>query len=189
MQETVQILGRIFFRAYVVAMLILIWDNKAFYGLPFGLLVGYLSEFNNLIEVNKKNKKKDEKEELKEQSKNWNDNDNQSDNWSNQVALEIPKLDFETLRHQVEHSLRVGKDMNYGNYNIAGLVLSDLKLYIEKNSGKHEVSTEMRKFSEEYAVWLISNGQKYINAMSPDFTTENDMDIFIRECWMNRMNK
>lgn len=192
MQETVQVLGRVFFRAYVVAMLILIFDNKAFYGLPLGLLVGMLSEFKNMIEFNKNDKKnyiQSGEEELKKESKKWGDNDNRSDNWSDKAALEITKLDYETLRHQVEHSLRVGKDMNYGNYNIAGLILSDLRLYIEKNSGKHEVSDEMRKFSEEYAVWLISNEQKYINAMSPDFTKENNMDIFIRECWMNRMNK
>ena len=40
----VQVLARMFFRAFVVAMLILIWDNKAIYGLPVGLLVGMLSE-------------------------------------------------------------------------------------------------------------------------------------------------
>ncbi len=133
MLQTIQILGRVFFRAYVVAMLTLLWDNKAFYGLPFGLLVGYLSEFNNLIEVNKKNKKKDEDVEEKEVVKPTFE-----DNWSDQIPLEIPKFDYETLRRQVEHSLRVGKDMNYGNYNIAGLILSDLKLYIEKNSNKQD---------------------------------------------------
>jgi len=142
-----------------------------------------LSEFENLT----KKKKEEDKEEKVEKKPNQ---PTFEDNWSDQMPLEIPKLDYETLRHQVEHSLRVGKDMNYGNYNIAGLVLSDLKLYIEKNSGKHEVSTEMRKFAEEYSVWLISNGQKYINALSPDFTTENHMDIFIRDYygknWMKK---
>lgn len=40
----VQVLTRMFFRAFVVGMLILNYDNKAVWALPFGLLVGLLSE-------------------------------------------------------------------------------------------------------------------------------------------------
>lgn len=96
------------------------------------------------------------------------------------------KLDYQTLRHQIESSLRVGNDMKYDNHNIAGLVLSDLRLYIEKNTGKHNVSNEMRKFAEEYAVWLNIYSEKHIN-MSHRFSS---IDIFIREYygknWMNK---
>jgi len=51
------------------------------------------------------------------------------------------------------------------------------------------VSSDMRKFTEEYALWIVSVGQKYINALSPNFTTESAMDIFIDKYygkgWMN----
>ncbi len=51
------------------------------------------------------------------------------------------------------------------------------------------VSSDMRKFAEEYALWIVSVGQRYINALSPDFTTESAMDIFINKYygkgWMN----
>jgi len=41
------------------------------------------------------------------------------------------------------------------------------------------VTPEMRGFAEEYALWLVTAGQKYINALSDKFTTESTMDIFI----------
>jgi len=41
------------------------------------------------------------------------------------------------------------------------------------------ISEEMKKFAEEYALWIITIGQKYINALSTDFTTNNVMNIFI----------
>ena len=34
----------IFFRAFVIAMLIINWNPKAYWGLPFGILIGLLSE-------------------------------------------------------------------------------------------------------------------------------------------------
>ena len=45
------------------------------------------------------------------------------------------------------------------------------------------VSSDMRKFGEQYALFVITVGQKYINALSPHFTTESSMDIFIRDYW------
>ena len=45
------------------------------------------------------------------------------------------------------------------------------------------VSSEMREFEESYSLWIITIGQKYINALSPDFTTESHMDIFINKYW------
>ena len=51
------------------------------------------------------------------------------------------------------------------------------------------VSSDMIAFAQEYALWMFSVGQKYINALSPDFTTESAMDIFIDKYygkgWMN----
>jgi len=40
----VQVFTRMFFRAFVVSMLIINWDNKAIWGLPVGILVALLSE-------------------------------------------------------------------------------------------------------------------------------------------------
>ena len=45
------------------------------------------------------------------------------------------------------------------------------------------VSSDMRKFGEQYALFIITVGQRYINALSPHFTTESSMDIFIRDYW------
>jgi hypothetical protein len=42
-----------------------------------------------------------------------------------------------------------------------------------------EVTPEMIKFAEEYALWIVTFGQNYINALSPKFTTESSMKIFI----------
>ena len=33
------------------------------------------------------------------------------------------------------------------------------------------VTPEMIKFAEEYALWIVTVGQNYINAISPKFTT------------------
>lgn len=42
----IQVLARMFYRAFVVSMLFLFWDNKAIYGLPIGIIVGLLTEFD-----------------------------------------------------------------------------------------------------------------------------------------------
>lgn len=44
MIRKVQSITRAFFRAFVVGMLILNYDTKAVWALPFGLLIGLLSE-------------------------------------------------------------------------------------------------------------------------------------------------
>jgi len=46
--DIVQSISRAFYRAFVVAMMFLLWDNKAIYGLPIGLLVGLCSEITTL---------------------------------------------------------------------------------------------------------------------------------------------
>lgn len=46
MSTMIQVLARMFYRAFVVSMLFLLWDNKAIYGLPIGIIVGILSEFD-----------------------------------------------------------------------------------------------------------------------------------------------
>ena len=43
------------------------------------------------------------------------------------------------------------------------------------------ISCDIQNFANEYTLWVISVGQKYINALSPDFTTESSMDIFINK--------
>jgi hypothetical protein len=45
------------------------------------------------------------------------------------------------------------------------------------------VSDDMRKFGEQYAFFIITTGQRYINTLSPHFTTESIMEIFIRDYW------
>lgn len=52
--ESLQVLSRMFFRAFVVSMLFLMHDPKAIYGLPFGILVALCSEASYLT------RKKDE---------------------------------------------------------------------------------------------------------------------------------
>ncbi len=44
----IQVFSRMIYRAFVISMLFIIWDEKAIYGLPFGILVGIGSEFNNI---------------------------------------------------------------------------------------------------------------------------------------------
>ena len=42
------------------------------------------------------------------------------------------------------------------------------------------VTLEMKKFAQEYSLWVITNGQVYINALSPKFEVDNDhMEIFL----------
>lgn len=48
--DKIEILIRIFYRAFVVAMLIFIYDNKQIWGFPFGLLIGLLTEAKALSE-------------------------------------------------------------------------------------------------------------------------------------------
>lgn len=45
------------------------------------------------------------------------------------------------------------------------------------------VTPEMEQFASEYGLFIVSIGQKYINALSPDFTTESSLEIFKREYW------
>lgn len=42
------------------------------------------------------------------------------------------------------------------------------------------VTPEMKKFAQEYSLWVITYGQVYINALSPKFEVDNDpMEIFL----------
>ena len=50
---------------------------------------------------------------------------------------------------------------------------------ISSNSMLADVTPSMRAFAEEYSLWIITQGQKYINALSPKFTTRSSMDIFL----------
>jgi hypothetical protein len=50
---------------------------------------------------------------------------------------------------------------------------------ISSNSVLADVTPSMRVFAEEYSLWIITQGQKYINALSPKFTTRSSMDIFL----------
>jgi len=43
------------------------------------------------------------------------------------------------------------------------------------------VTPAMKSFAGEYALWIVSVGQNYINALSPKFTTEDSMCIFLRD--------
>jgi hypothetical protein len=43
-----QTIIRMFYRSFTVSMLFLIWDDKAIYGVPFGLIIGILSEYKTL---------------------------------------------------------------------------------------------------------------------------------------------
>jgi hypothetical protein len=46
---------------------------------------------------------------------------------------------------------------------------------------KEEPTVEMIAFAQEYALWILSKGQNYINALSSEFTTESPMGIFIKK--------
>ena len=45
------------------------------------------------------------------------------------------------------------------------------------------VTPEMEQFAAEYGLFIVSVGQKYINMLSPYYTTESAMEIFKREYW------
>lgn len=45
--KKVQTIGRILYRSFVVAMLIIIHNPNAYYGLSLGIIIGILSEANN----------------------------------------------------------------------------------------------------------------------------------------------
>ena len=54
----------IFFREFVIAMLIINWNPKAYWGLPFGILIGFLSEtrwmtHTDILKNKNKNEEKD----------------------------------------------------------------------------------------------------------------------------------
>lgn len=41
------------------------------------------------------------------------------------------------------------------------------------------VTSEMKQFAQEYALWTITYGQVYLNALSPNFTMDDPMEIFL----------
>lgn len=41
------------------------------------------------------------------------------------------------------------------------------------------VTSEMKHFAQEYALWTITYGQVYLNALSPNFTMDDPMEIFL----------
>lgn len=41
------------------------------------------------------------------------------------------------------------------------------------------VTSEMKKFAQEYSLWTITYGQVYLNALSPNFTMDDPMEIFL----------
>jgi len=49
MVDLIQMTSRMFYRSFVVAMAVLIWDQSAYWGIPLGLLVGFGSEARKLI--------------------------------------------------------------------------------------------------------------------------------------------
>lgn len=56
------------------------------------------------------------------------------------------------------------------------------------------VTSEMKKFAQEYSLWVITYGQAYINALSPTFEVDNDpMEIFLSKyygkSWLNGLFK
>lgn len=48
MIDLIQITSRMFYRSFVVAMAVLIWNPTAYWGVPLGLLVGFGSEARKL---------------------------------------------------------------------------------------------------------------------------------------------
>lgn len=56
------------------------------------------------------------------------------------------------------------------------------------------VTSEMKKFAQEYSLWVITYGQAYMNALSPQFDVNNDpMEIFLSKYygkkWVNGLVK
>ena len=49
MMELIQKVARMFFRAFVVAAIILIWNPNAVWGLPLGIIIGICSEAEAFI--------------------------------------------------------------------------------------------------------------------------------------------
>ena len=51
------------------------------------------------------------------------------------------------------------------------------------------VTSEMKKFAQEYSLWTITYGQVYLNALSPNFTMDDPMEIFLSKYygknWVN----
>ena len=50
MTKLIQRVARMFFRAFVIGSLIMMWDPKAIWGLPLGVLVGICSEAESFTE-------------------------------------------------------------------------------------------------------------------------------------------
>jgi hypothetical protein len=40
------------------------------------------------------------------------------------------------------------------------------------------ITKEVERFAELYALWVLTDGTKYINALSPYFRTDKPMKIF-----------
>lgn len=55
------------------------------------------------------------------------------------------------------------------------------------------VTSEMKKFAQEYSLWTITYGQVYLNALSPNFTMDDPMEIFLSKYygknWVNSLVK
>ena len=55
------------------------------------------------------------------------------------------------------------------------------------------VTSEMKKFAQEYSLWTITCGQVYLNALSPNFTIDDPMEIFLSKYygknWVNGLVK
>jgi len=56
------------------------------------------------------------------------------------------------------------------------------------------ITPEMKKFAQEYSLWVITYGQVYINALSLKFEVDNDpMEIFLSKYygknWVNGLVK
>ena len=49
----------------------------------------------------------------------------------------------------------------------------------EANTMLPAVTSEMKKFAQEYSLWTITYGQVYLNALSPNFTMDDPMEIFL----------
>lgn len=55
------------------------------------------------------------------------------------------------------------------------------------------VTPEMKNFAQEYSLWTITYGQVYLNALSPNFTMDDPMEIFLSKYygknWINGLVK
>lgn len=61
-------------------------------------------------------------------------------------------------------------------------------------TGSSAITPEMKKFAQEYSLWVITYGQTYINALSPKFQLNADpMEIFTSKYygtgWFNGLTK